>query len=125
MLAEDNIYPLGGITREFVFALVEGKEYVVYGLLVRQGFVWYYIADEHFSYYPVWNPAELFEVTDARLSSTWVFGFYNDGPQYPIFSFKEWALDQYYYDRLTDGDEEAVKIFRRQKGIMDNEFRDE
>ena len=102
-----------------------GSEYVVYALTFYLGYPWYYITDEHQLYYPVWYPAPLFRVTDNRLSSYWHFE-YDPGKSsdlsHVIVAFKEWALDAYYYDRLTDGNEEDVVIFRNYKKLMDSEF---
>ncbi len=39
-----------------LFALTIGKTYVVYGLTVYRSFLWYYLCDEEFTYFPIWNP---------------------------------------------------------------------
>jgi hypothetical protein len=106
------------------FHLEVGADYVVYGLTVFLGHVWYYVADENFSYYPVWKPGSLFEAVDGTLSRFWVYGWHppdEHGDEYPIFSFPEWANDRFFYDRLTDGEAPAVDVFRRYKALMDEE----
>lgn len=126
-LPEECLDPSGGFTREHKFALEIGKEYNVYAITLFRGYVWYYICDEDYSYYPVWNPSPLFEVVDGKLSKFWRFNFIKEHPHYigseTIFAFEEWANDPYsYYDKLTDGDEAEVSIFKRYKNLMDVEF---
>jgi hypothetical protein len=106
---------------------VVGKEYVVYGMTTFLEHVWFYICDEDYSYYPIWNPLPLFKVVDARLSKYWLFGVYTDhgleAPM-PIIAFKEWVENPFFYDQLTDKEEPAVETFARYKTLLDEEFDD-
>jgi hypothetical protein len=106
------------------FALTVGKEYIVYGVTITLGHVWYYICDEDFVYYPVWNPASLFEITDSSLPQSWRVRFdkEQDGHEERfLLSFPEWVNDKYFYDKLTDGNAAEVEIFNRYKKTLDNE----
>src|SRR5574341_526470 len=82
-----------GFTQETLFALIPGRIYVVYAFTVFLGYVWYYICDENYTHYPVWNPSPLFRVSDHRLSSFWEFnchaGSSVDETQV-IVAFPEW-----------------------------------
>ncbi len=40
----------------------------------------------------------------------------------PIIAFEEWVADPIYYDKLTDRDEDAEALFKKYKGLMDEEF---
>lgn len=114
-------------SKETNFYLNVGEKYTVYGMTIYMGYVWYYICDRLYSYYPSWKPCPLFEVIEGDLSIYWVFNFFMDSnPQYSqtIWAFPEWANDEYYYDQLTDGKEEQVKIFKGYKELMDLEFPD-
>jgi hypothetical protein len=117
--------PQSGFREDTKFAVELNKEYQVYGFTLFLGHIWYYLCDEHFTYYPRWNPAPLFEVTDGRLSKYWVFG-YDRGVSKPrvIVAFPEWANDPYYYDKLSDGQKAAVEVFRNYKRLLDTEFSD-
>lgn len=113
-----------GLTEETHFDLKLGKEYVVYGLTVFLGHVWYYIADESYSSFPVWNPAALFEVTDGSISRYWIAGFQPGGAKADpslLMAFAEWVNDPTFYTRLTDGDQQATAIFGEYKKRLDIE----
>jgi hypothetical protein len=124
-IPEDGREPRAGISSDTVFPVTVGKEYVVYGWTVWRGYPWYYLADDNHSYYPVWHPAALFEVVDGRLSRYWVYGYHRAVSSYdrdaPVVAFREWAEDPVFYDRLTDGDAQAVATFRRYQALMEQE----
>ena len=122
-LPVELIWPVGGYTKEREFPLILGKKYTVYGITIFQGHPWYYVCDEDYSYYPVWRPWVLFEVSDARLSKYWIVGHQpiDDNLYSFIIAFPEWVNDPEYYDQLTDGDEPAVSIFKKYKQSMDSE----
>lgn len=108
------------------FAVIPGKEYIVYAMTMYYGSLWYYICDEEYTYYPIWNPCHLFTLTDARIPSCWTLGFRPsskpDIPDEPVFAFPEWSSDPLYYDRLTEGNESAIQVFRKYKTLMDEEL---
>jgi hypothetical protein len=77
------------------------------------GYPWYYICDENFTYYPVWKPS-MFEISDGTLPSCWRVGFHSLGSDQDkmfLIAFPEWVNDQYFYDKLTDGETKEVQIF--------------
>lgn len=124
-LPEDCLEPRVNLDKTTIFSLAIGKEYVVYGMTVYRNYIWYYISDEKGLDYPFWYASPLFEVTDNRLSSYWRYGYFpgvSSNLTYPILSFEEWAMDKYFYDRLTDGVEKDVYIFKSYKQLMDEEF---
>lgn len=67
--------------------------------------------------YPYPYPIEMFEVIDSSVPKGWcmVFG------QQPLMmgikrlSFPEWANDDSFYERLVDGDEAAIAIYKHRK----------
>jgi hypothetical protein len=95
-------------------------------MTVRNGSIWYYIADRVFSYFPRWKPSSFFEVIDVRLSRHWIYSHkkHIDYPQrHSIITFPEWANNHPdFYDKLTDGDKKEVAIFKTYKELMDLEF---
>ena len=118
-LSETYLDPAVGRTKETEFQLTIGKEYTVYALYQWQGSIWYYICDDQYTYYPQQNPAPLFEVVDNRLSSYWRFKVYPNGLL--KLAFSEWLSDQFFYDKLTDGEQREVLIFEKVKELMDAE----
>lgn len=102
------------------FSLIKDKEYIVYGIINYSGGLAYLICDEDYMYYPMGNPAPLFDIIDNRLSLYWIFHYDRENNVFE-FVFKEWVEDPYYYEKLIDGDAEAVSIFQRYKEAMDAE----
>ena len=117
-----------GFDEKTVFDLILGKDYTVYGFTVKSGYIWYYICDEMYEreviHYPIWQPAPLFEVIDGKMSKYWMCNFkmgYCSEDTFQLVAFEEWVNDLVYYDRLTDGIEFDVEIFKRYKTLMDSE----
>jgi len=104
------------------------KEYIVYGMTIRDNFTWYFICEESTSRYPGWYPSPFFEVIDSSLSRFWIYTYKkldNYITQRCVFSFPEWANNHPdFYDRLTDWEEEETAIFKKYKELMDLEFED-
>jgi hypothetical protein len=109
------------------FSIKPEKEYIVYALWIYVGYIWYCISDEDKTFYPMWNPSTLFEITDNRLSRFWVFGIDEDNNRkVPFLSFPEWVNDSCFYEDLVDGNSNDPKaiIFSKYKEFMDLEFSD-
>ena len=126
-LPEDCLDPSSGFDNKTEFPLIIEKEYTVYGITLYLGYVWYYLQDEDYTYYPRWNPSPLFDVVDGRISRYWRYGYCSGKIRDEvnvIFAFKKWVNDPYYYDGLTDGEKTEVAIFKRYKELMDVEFPD-
>ncbi|EFB42473.1 hypothetical protein pah_c006o003 [Parachlamydia acanthamoebae str. Hall's coccus] len=95
-------------------------------MVIVEGYIWYYICNRNNCEYPIWKPSSLFEVLDGRMSKCWVFSClkYNAEDYDTLWAYPEWVNDPYYYDQLTNGEEEYVKNFRKYKVLMDKEFPD-
>jgi len=123
-----NIVPKENLTEKTIFDITPEQEYVVYGIVIRNNSVWYYIADDNFfgSEFPVWYPAELFKIVDNKISTTWILGLRendSDKKELKLFlSFPNWVNDKYFYDSLVNKEKEAVELFMRYKKIMDEEY---
>jgi len=118
-LPENYLDPSGGYTKKLKFGLTIGKEYVVYAFYEWEGQVWYYIADDDYMYYPMQNPAPLFEVVDDQLSKYWRFKLWENGLL--EVAFPQWFSDLYFYDKLTDQEPAEVDLFKKIRAVMDRE----
>lgn len=118
-IPESYFLPHLGYKKEMEFNLVVGKEYVVYALYEWQGKVWYYICDERYTYYPIHNPAPLFEVVDNRLSKYWTVEIAANGLL--TLAFEQWFAEPDFYEKLTAQKEKEVLIFDKVKYLMDIE----
>ncbi|WP_139044342.1 hypothetical protein [Marinobacterium stanieri] len=93
-----------------------GKEYCVYGVAFRDNSPWYYLCLDEDDESPTAYPAELFNIKKSNLSSCWILSLESSS-----ILFEEWANDSFFYERLVEGDPEALGIFKSYKIIMDNE----
>ena len=118
-LPESYFLPHLGYKKESEFQLSVDKEYIVYALYEWEGKIWYYICDDRYTYYPIHNPAPLFEVVDNRTSKYWRFKLAPNGLL--TLAFEQWFSDPYFYDKLTDQEEQSVLIFEQVKDLIDAE----
>ena len=96
--------------------LKRGAAYTVYGLVFRDNAPWYYLCYDEEDTWPKPYPAELFRITDPRLSSCWRLS-----TERPEIVFEEWAADRSFYERLLDGDPSAKERFSFYRKLMDQE----
>ncbi len=123
---------VGYVSLDKKIPLIIGKQYVVYALSEFYKNIWYCIYDEYCTSYPMWTPSQFFELTDNHLSRHWVFSLKKDSSTTDVaqedlrlfFGFPEWATELGFYDRLTDGEEKEVALFKTYKELMDLEFPD-
>lgn len=110
-----------GVTAESVFAVTLGRNYHVFGVTTLLGTAWYYILNDDGHEWPAWVPAPLFDVVDGRLPASWIVGYFRFSreSQYPMVSFPEWATDHEFYERLVDGDSEAVRVFSMRRAEIE------
>ncbi|WP_239985116.1 hypothetical protein [Pseudomonas congelans] len=100
-----------------------GSEYVVYGIEFWENSPWYYLCVDVDDEYPKPYAADLFFVSNNKLSTHWQLGFctnYN-GSQVASLVFEEWAVDRRFYERLIDGGEIEFGVFKKYKSLMDDE----
>ncbi|TWC11563.1 hypothetical protein FBY06_14338 [Pseudomonas sp. SJZ085] len=99
------------------------KEYVVYGIELRDGCPWFYLCDEEYDEYPLAYAADFFEIADRHLSAYWQLNYkcagINDSRTQLVFS--EWALDENFYENLVSGEQQAVATFAKFRKLMDAE----
>jgi hypothetical protein len=61
----------------------------------------------------------IIEVVDNKLSKYWIFNLDPNGLL--TLAFPEWFDDPYFYDKLTDMEEESIVIFQEIKTLIDVE----
>jgi len=102
--------------------LEKNVEYCVYGIVFRGSAPWYYLCLDEDDECPSPYPAELFIVTDERLSSYWRIS--TEALINGVLSslvFEEWAKDSSFYERLINDDSSALELFKRYQCLMDQE----
>lgn len=96
--------------------LIAGKEYEVFALSRWiDGGMRAYIHSLEECCFPSPYPLELFEIVDSFVSEHWVANSMTDSikEKYIVLSFKEWALDGMFYERLVEGDLECAAIYKK------------
>lgn len=116
-----NLDPRRGYDTSTEFPLTIGRDYHVFALTVFLGAAWYYVLDDDGHAWPTWSPAALFDVADGAIPIGWALGYFRLSPdeQYPLISFPEWAADHTFYERLVDGEQEAVRVFAARRAEID------
>lgn len=104
-----------GYTTESAFdqTLVAGKTYIVHGVSVWVHGLVHYLLDPSDSAAPVWYPAELFRVLDARVPASWRFWHRPDATFHviAIIGYQELVEDTSHYDGLLERNGEALRVF--------------
>jgi hypothetical protein len=90
--------------------LIPGKEYVVQAISRRGSETLYYIELWDNDTYPSPWPAAFFDISHGSIPTTWVSAQQNDTT---ITTFPYWALDPMFFERLIDGDGEAIYMSNR------------
>src|SRR5579883_1533882 len=122
-LPEGYLDPRMNVRPETDFHLTVGREYVVYAVAIRNQQVWYYVVDDDNLWFPIYKPAPLFEIADARVSRYWKLKLTPGNLDHEVLlAFEEWISDEQFYDRLSDKEQTEVKVFRERKQQMDGEF---
>ena len=62
-------------------------------------------------------PLEMFEIVDATLPPNWLVNFEQQqgGLAVKLISFVEWHGDGQFYEKLVDGDEQAIAAYKLQR----------
>ncbi|NLG02111.1 MAG: hypothetical protein GX565_18450 [Lentisphaerae bacterium] len=76
--------------------------------------------------HPYPYPVEMFEVVDASLPPEWTLGFgqYPDGTTIERIGFPEWVKDDRFYEKLVDGDDATIAVYRHQRNIASAALQD-
>jgi len=98
--------------------LVVGNIYFVFALArwIDGGFRVYLHTIEE-SHHPYPYPLEMFEVIDSSMPQNWCVNFEQQqgGLELKQISFAEWTADCRFYEKLVDGDEEAINSYNLQR----------
>lgn len=98
--------------------LVIGSNYVVLGIdRWSDGGLRVYLHTVEESDYPYPYPIEMFEVVDSTVPTGWCVTFEQQplGVGIKRIGFPEWVNDDSFYERLVDGDEAAIAIYKHRK----------
>jgi len=96
-----------------------GKVYLVYGIVLRMGNLWYDLMTEHSTRYTLSILAVFFDTIDHRLSEHWRLHVEGNGD----FQIRphSWTENPYYHEAVSDGDADAVEDFLRVRGRIEAE----
>lgn len=81
-----------------------------------------YITDDDFVDGPRQYPLHLFEITDGKVPSSWSLARdVKDGEQQQMLAPAKWLAEPWFFERLVDGEPEAVRLFKEIKSAIDEE----
>ncbi|CAN7451061.1 hypothetical protein [Acidovorax sp. LjRoot117] len=97
-----------------------GKYYVVQAIVFWKNIPFYYIYEYDDDFYPKPICYKYFEVVDESFPRCWrlVVDEGSGGHCQSFLVFGEWADSLDMYERLIDGDEQALKIFKKYKNLL-------
>ena len=103
--------------------LLEGNEYLVYGVLFRDNTPWYYLCSGEDDSYPKPFSSDLFIVSDDRISQYWKLSVvkHENSKVTTSLVFSEWAKDQMFYENLLDGGINEIELFEKYRQLMERE----
>lgn len=96
-----------------------GDRFTVYGLVFRDNCLWYLICTTEHDESPTPYPSEVFEIISGEISKYWGITGKGNGNSEFYLSFKEWTKN--FFERLIDGDPEAINMFLDYRKKMDEE----
>jgi hypothetical protein len=95
-----------------LYDLAIGAEYAVQALTQRSdGGIWLYLHTVAQCDFPYPYPVEFFQFIDSSPPSCWN-GRLEHSAVFKTLSFVEWATNDRFYEKLVDGDKDAVQIYR-------------
>jgi hypothetical protein len=96
-----------------------GSLYIVYGVAFRGEFPWYLICEYEGDDYPRPHFSRLFEIVDDRIPPGWSFRLdvvnVGQAAVLPV----QWARDPSFFEKLVDGNPDALSFFKSLKSDMD------
>lgn len=105
-----------------VFDITPGRSYVVYAIGFNGPGTWLYIADDAFFDGPRMFPVTLFELENPAVSKYWVLTLdHKDAEQPDMLAPLGWGREPWFFNRLVDGEPQAVAIFTAMKAQIDAE----
>lgn len=112
-----------GYMRSTVFHVTVSREYTVYGLLFTRGRPQYLIYDDNSNLF--WYPPSMFVVICDRVSRHWRVANWSDSERYfVVISYPEITESPRAFDRLVNGERDALDTFYERKQLADLEFPD-
>lgn len=90
-----------------------GQQFQVQALENMWGGIWVYLHVDDDDSYPRPFPAEFFSVVDNSIVEGWGIKWFIENGAIKIkrLSFKEWVEDDFFYEKLLNGDVEASNIY--------------
>lgn len=93
-----------------------GQTFKVQAIEYMRNGVWIYIHTSEDFTYPHPFPAEFFSIEDNSVPGNWCIKWIQEEGAIKIkrLSFREWVEDDTFYERLIDGNPQAVEVYLNQ-----------
>jgi hypothetical protein len=100
-------------------ALVVGQDYIVFGVIFRNGVPWYLICENDNDDYPIIHCSVFFDLINAKVCEDWVLSFGPSNVGAISLLPQVWGDDASFLERLVDGDVDAIATF----GLLKKQYR--
>jgi len=95
--------------------LQTNNEYLVYGILIRDAFTYFYICEEDQNY-PVPYNSVFFDLIENYVPNDWKIKIkYLENKVITLISFKEMVDNNVFYENLVNGSKKEIEIFNEYK----------
>lgn len=131
MLVECNFNELSGLSEKVRSRLAisiqleslseyfkTGDRFEVQAIERIQGGTWIYLHNkENWPHYPHPHPAEFFSIIDPKIPENWTikWGIEEGSIKIKRMTFKEWVEDDYFFEKLMDGDSVALEAYKNNR----------
>ena len=86
-----------------------------FGIAFRDDIPWYLICEDMDDDYPTPHCSIFFELVDATICEGWTLSLGPSNIGTTAILPREWASDAHFLERLIDGDDNAIGLFRELK----------
>ena len=110
-----------GYTSSTEFDLEQGKEYIVYAIILTKGLLSYLIVGE--ASLPGWYPARLFGLTRKDLPNDWFFEYLSEEEGFVVdalWGYEELVHKEDHFDGLSNMNKPDIEVFLQRKKEIDN-----
>jgi hypothetical protein len=110
-----------GYTNDSVFNIRINSEYAIYGVCWWRGILLYLACDETLK--PNWYPANLFSIIETKVPENWEFNTINSDEYSTkvVLGYPELLIESH-YNGLIERNQDDLKIFYREKSIVDKMY---
>jgi hypothetical protein len=99
--------------------LTLGRDYVILGVLFRDGSPWFLVCEDQAADYPKPHFGQFFDLVDDRIPPEWSLTVTRGNAGDVALLPTQWARDARFLEKLVDGEPGATIVFERLRRELD------